>query len=130
MLAIQWAAGFKRYTQACKRDQGTVMLKICSVGQSISNYLTWVVRPMFRMVVKYIDPVSLVAARASPSQILTLRPMCVEMACKQNLEFEMCFDIGSQHLGCWGQNTSRIQNKEVYATFTLHLQARARPTSR
>ena len=20
--------------------------------------------------------------------------------------FEMCFDIGSQHLGCWGQNTS------------------------
>ena len=27
----------------------------------------------------------------------------------------------SQHLGCWGQNTSRIQNKEVYAT--LYLQA-------
>ena len=22
----------------------------------------------------------------------------------------------SQHLGCWGQNTSRIQNKGVYAT--------------
>ena len=38
--------------------------------------------------------------------------------------FEMCFDIESQHLGCWGQNTSRIQNKEVYAT--LCLQARAR----
>ena len=34
----------------------------------------------------------------------------------------MCFDIGSQHIGCWGQNTSRIQNKEVYAT--LCLQAR------
>ena len=33
--------------------------------------------------------------------------------------FEMCFDIGSQHLGCWGQNTSRIQNKEVYATLCL-----------
>ena len=31
----------------------------------------------------------------------------------------MCFDIGSQHLGCWGQNTSRIQNKEVYATLCL-----------
>ena len=30
--------------------------------------------------------------------------------------FEMCFDIGSRHLGCWGPNTSRIQNKEVYAT--------------
>ena len=28
----------------------------------------------------------------------------------------MCFDIGYQHLGCWGQNTSRILNKEVYAT--------------
>ena len=25
----------------------------------------------------------------------------------------------SQHLGCWGQNTSRIQNKEVYATLCL-----------
>ena len=23
---------------------------------------------------------------------------------------EMCFDIESQHLGCWGQNTSRIQH--------------------
>ena len=33
--------------------------------------------------------------------------------------FEMCFDIGSQHLECWGQNTSRIQNKEVYATLCL-----------
>ena len=29
----------------------------------------------------------------------------------------------SQHLGCWGQNTSRIQNKGVYAT--LCLQARS-----
>ena len=39
--------------------------------------------------------------------------------------FEMCFDIGSQHLGYWGQNTSRIQNKEVYAPrSTLYLQAR------
>ena len=25
--------------------------------------------------------------------------------------FEMCFDIGSRHLGCWGQNTSRSQHK-------------------
>ena len=24
-----------------------------------------------------------------------------------------------QHLGCWGQNTSRIQNKEFYATLCL-----------
>ena len=35
--------------------------------------------------------------------------------------FEMCFDIGSRHLGCCGQNTSRIQNKEVHPT--LYLQA-------
>ena len=27
----------------------------------------------------------------------------------------------SQHLGCWGQNTSRIQNKEVYATLCLQV---------
>ena len=33
----------------------------------------------------------------------------------------MCFDIGFQHLVCWGQNTSRIQDKEVYAT--LYVQA-------
>ena len=26
----------------------------------------------------------------------------------------------SQHLGCWGQNTSRIQNKDVYATCDTH----------
>ena len=31
----------------------------------------------------------------------------------------MCFDIGSQHVGCRGQNTSRIQNKEVDATLCL-----------
>ena len=37
---------------------------------------------------------------------------------------EMRFDIGSQHLGCWGQNTSGIQNEEVYAT--LYFQAMAR----
>ena len=35
----------------------------------------------------------------------------------------MCFDIGSRHLGCWGQNTSRIQNKEVYATLLLQATA-------
>ena len=33
----------------------------------------------------------------------------------------MCFDIGSRHLGRWGQNTPRIQNKEIYAT--LYMQA-------
>ena len=31
----------------------------------------------------------------------------------------MCFDNGSRHIGCWGQNTSQIQNKEVYATLCL-----------
>ena len=30
---------------------------------------------------------------------------------------EMCFDIASQHLGCWGQNTSRIQHKDVSTPF-------------
>ena len=36
--------------------------------------------------------------------------------------FEMCFDIGSRHLGCWGQNTSRIQNKKIHATLCLQAQ--------
>ena len=35
----------------------------------------------------------------------------------------MCFDIGSRHLGCWGQNTSRIQNKGVYAALCLQASA-------
>ena len=34
----------------------------------------------------------------------------------------MCFDVGLRHLGCWGQNTSRIQNKEVYATLCVQVQ--------
>ena len=41
------------------------------------------------------------------------------MACKQNLDLRMCFDIGSPHLGCWGQTTSRIQNKEVRANSSI-----------
>ena len=32
----------------------------------------------------------------------------------------------SQHLGCWGQNTSRIQNKGVYATLCLQVRAAQR----
>ena len=36
----------------------------------------------------------------------------------------MCFDIGSGHRGCWGQNTSRIQNKQVYAIFVFAGQRR------
>ena len=34
----------------------------------------------------------------------------------------------SQHLGCWGQNTSRIQNKGVYATLCLQAHAKSRFT--
>ena len=50
------------------------------------------------------------------SQILTWPP-CFQNGAKT--EFEMCF--GSQHLEFWGQNTSRIQNKEVYATLYLQV---------
>ena len=35
--------------------------------------------------------------------------------------FEVCFNIGSQHLGCRGRITFRIQNKEVYATLCLQV---------
>ena len=34
---------------------------------------------------------------------------------------DMCFDIGSQHLGCRGQNTSRIQHKEVLTPSNLFI---------
>ena len=55
---------------------------------------------------------------ASQSKMLRSHPFFFNGA---KSGFEMCFDIGSRHLGCWGQNTSRIQNKEVYTT--LYLQA-------
>ena len=43
-----------------------------------------------------------------------IAPLIFQMA--QNLNLSMCFGPStlSQHLGCWGQNTSRIQNKGVY----------------
>ena len=56
---------------------------------------------------------------ASQSQTLTPRPCFVKSGLQAKSRFEMCFDIGSQHLGCWGQNTFRIQNKEIHATLCL-----------
>ena len=46
------------------------------------------------------------ATEVCRSQILTRFPLFFKMACTQKSGFEMCFDIGSQHLGCRGQNTS------------------------
>ena len=47
------------------------------------------------------------------------------MACKQQLDLKYVFVPAC---GCWGQNTSRIQNKEVYAT--LYFQAQRRRLAR
>ena len=55
-----------------------------------------------------------------------IAPLVFQNGLQAKSGFEMCFDIGSQHLGCWGQNTSRIQNKGVYATLCLQ----ARPSLR
>ena len=63
--------------------------------------------------VKYIDPVSL---DASPFF--------------RTGQIEMCFDIGPQHLWRRGQNTSRIQNEEVYATVYLHYRLEQRKERR
>ena len=41
---------------------------------------------------------------ASQSRIPTPLPFFPKLQAKSG--FEMCFDIGSRHLGCWGQNTS------------------------
>ena len=38
------------------------------------------------------------------------------MACKQNLDSRCVLISDPSTLGCWRQNTSQIQNKEVYAT--------------
>ena len=53
------------------------------------------------------------------SRIKNFTPHCVcrpveHDYIKSKSGFEMCFDIGSRHLGCWGQNTSRIQHNEVF----------------
>ena len=44
------------------------------------------------------------AASRAPISILTSPPPFFHNGAKSG--FEMWFDIGSQHLGCWGQNTS------------------------
>ena len=46
----------------------------------------------------------------------TLYIHCIQNGATSNTVFEMCFDIGSQHFGCWGQNKSRIQHNEVHPT--------------
>ena len=54
--------------------------------------------------VKYIDLVFL-DARVRPVNLKFLnRAPFFQNGAKSG--FEMCFDIGSPHLGCWGRNTS------------------------
>ena len=43
--------------------------------------------------------------RARQSQSLISRPLFCQNGLQAKPGFEMCFDIGSRHLGCWGQNT-------------------------
>ena len=52
--------------------------------------------------------------RARQSQILTSRPFFSKWR-----KIWIWDAFWSQHLGCWGQNTSRIQNKGVYNTLCL-----------
>ena len=56
---------------------------------------------------------------AHTSYIITSPPPLFQNGLQVKSGFEMCFDIGSRHLGCWGQITSQIQNKEVCATLCL-----------
>ena len=56
--------------------------------------------------------------KARQSQNLASRPF-MQNGLQAESGFEVCFDVGSQHLGCWGQTTSQIQNEEVYATLRL-----------
>ena len=86
---------------------------------SISNYVTWVVRaPYVLYGVKYIDLVSLTLQwNARTPQILTQRPFFSKW---RKIWIRDVF--WSQHLGCWGRNTSGIQNKGDYATLCLRNQ--------
>ena len=67
------------------------------------------------------DKMQIIKIKARPSQIptLPLPPLFLINGLQAKSGFEMCFDIGSQHLGCWGQNTFRSWNKEVCATLCL-----------
>ena len=99
--------------------------------------------------VKYIDLVSLGVNPGSQSWILNHTPLFFGA----RSGFEMCFDIGSLHLGCWGRNTSPhaqgcdlswtvshiinhdrsqpcaygIQTKEVYGTYCVCRRHRTAP---
>ena len=87
-------------------ERGPVNLKLLDLGRA----------PYVLYGVKYIDLVSLDGARPVNLKSYTAPPFFQNGA---KSGFEMCFDIRSQHFGCWGQNTSRIQSKEVYATLYL-----------
>ena len=102
-------------------------------GQSISN-IDLIRAPCVLYGVKYIDLVSLwqKGARCESASnyhwpvdlnFLQHAPF-FKMA--QNPDLRCVFDIGSQHLGCWGQNTSRIQTIKVlrHIVFALCLQAK------
>ena len=46
------------------------------------------------------------AARMGPSiSNANVAPLCFKNGAKAKSGLKMCFDIGSLHLGCWGQNT-------------------------
>ena len=83
----------------------------------VAHTLTWVMPPYVLYGVKYIDLVSLGVEWYWASQTQLYQ---IKMA--RNLDSRCVLapapwvtlgDLGSRYLGCWGQNTSRIQHKEV-----------------
>ena len=63
-------------------------------------------------------PEAIVAALIGPSISNSNSP---PFFFQNGLQSNMCFGPSTLHLGCWGQNMSRIQNKEVYATLYLQV---------
>ena len=83
----------KMFTKHSKQD-GPVNLKLLDLSLA----------PYGLYGVKYIDLVSLGAAR--PVNLKFYHRPFVSKFLQAKSGFGMCFDIGSQHLGCPGQNTS------------------------
>jgi hypothetical protein len=103
-----------RPTICCRQQLNTSLLN--SAWRPVAHTLTWVVRPMFCMVLNILTQYPSHPFQATPQLVIQVmnnntRPVHLTLhrtpffhnGVQAKSEFEMCFDIGSKH---WGQNTS------------------------
>ena len=74
-------------------------------GPSTTNHLTWLCALCFVWGQIYRPSIPCCHTAGQP-HILIAPSFFFPNDLQAKSGFEMCFDIGSQHFGCWGQNTS------------------------